>query len=94
MQIQMVVLFFYSGISKMARRRLEDGDAVWIVFTTDEHYNAFILSVLASHYWLVNFATYGTILIEIAYCFSDLAAADAAVSARGGAVPACCSSPS
>ena len=51
------------------RRRLEDGDAVWNVFTTDEHYNSFILSVFASQYWLVNFATYGTVFIEIAFCF-------------------------
>ncbi len=35
----------------------------------DEHYSKFILDVLASHYWLVNLATYGTILIEIAFPF-------------------------
>lgn len=69
MQIQMVVLFFYSGISKMGGDDWRSGEAVWAVFTTDEHYSPFILSVLASHYWLVNVATYGTVFIEIAYCF-------------------------
>jgi predicted DCC family thiol-disulfide oxidoreductase YuxK len=69
MQIQMVVLFFYSGISKMAGDDWRNGDAVWSVFTTDEHYSPFILGVFAAHYWLVNLATYGTVLIEVAYCF-------------------------
>ncbi len=69
MQIQMVVLFFYSGISKMAGDDWRYGDAVWAVFTTDEHYSEFILGVFAHHYWLVNLATYGTVLIEVAYCF-------------------------
>jgi predicted DCC family thiol-disulfide oxidoreductase YuxK len=69
MQIQMVVLFFHSGISKMAGDDWRSGEAVWTVFTTDEHYSPFMLSVFASHYWLVNVATYGTVFIEIAYCF-------------------------
>ena len=69
MQIQMAVLFFYSAISKLGGEAWWSGDAVWTVFTTDEYYNRIILDVLASHYWLVNLATYGTILIEIAYPF-------------------------
>ena len=46
MQIQMAVLFFYSGISKMGGDDWRGGDAVWNVFTTDEHYNSFILSAV------------------------------------------------
>jgi predicted DCC family thiol-disulfide oxidoreductase YuxK len=69
MQIQMAVLFFYSAISKLGGDDWWSGDAVWTVFTTDEYYNRIILDVLASHYWLVNLATYGTILIEIAFAF-------------------------
>jgi predicted DCC family thiol-disulfide oxidoreductase YuxK len=69
MQIQMAVLFFYSAISKTGGEDWRGGDAVWTVFTTDEHYHPFILSLFASQYWLVNFATYGTVFIEIAYCF-------------------------
>jgi predicted DCC family thiol-disulfide oxidoreductase YuxK len=69
MQIQMAVLFFYSAISKLRGDDWWSGDAVWIVFTTGEHYNPLVLNVLASQYWLVNVATYGTILIEIAYPF-------------------------
>jgi predicted DCC family thiol-disulfide oxidoreductase YuxK len=68
MQIQMAVLFFYSALSKSGED-WRGGDAVWTVFTTDEHYHPFVLSVLASQYWLVNLATYGTVFIEIAYCF-------------------------
>jgi len=69
MQIQMAVVFYYSAISKLKSDIWLDGDAVWIVFTTRDYYSRFILDVLASHYWLVNLATYGTILIEIAFPF-------------------------
>lgn len=69
MQIQMAVLFFYSAISKLRGDEWWSGDAVWVVFTTSEHYNRFVLDVLASQYWLVNAATYGTLLIEIAFPF-------------------------
>jgi hypothetical protein len=69
MQIQMAVLFFYSGVSKLGGDDWWNGDAVWVAFYTGEHYNKFVLDVLASHYWMVNIATYGTILIEIAFPF-------------------------
>jgi predicted DCC family thiol-disulfide oxidoreductase YuxK len=69
MQIQMAVLFFYSAISKLESDIWLSGDAVWIMFTTDEYYNRAILDALASHYWLVKLATYGTILVEIAFPF-------------------------
>ena len=68
-QIQMAVLFFYSAISKLESDIWLSGDAVWTMFTIDEYYNRAILDALASHYWLVNLATYGTILIEIAFPF-------------------------
>ena len=69
MQIQMATLFFFSAISKLGGDDWWNGDAVWFVFTTDEHYSPVILNIFASQYWLVNVATYGTILIEIAYVF-------------------------
>jgi predicted DCC family thiol-disulfide oxidoreductase YuxK len=69
MQVQMAVLFYYSAISKLRGDDWWNGDAVWTVFTTEEYYNRIILDVLASHYWLVNLATYGTILLEIAFAF-------------------------
>ena len=69
MQIQMAVLFFYSAISKAGGEDWRGGDAVWAVFTTDEHYDPFMLRLFASQYWLVNFATYGTVFIELAFCF-------------------------
>ncbi len=68
MQVQMAALFFFSGVGK----RGEDwwnGDAIWSLFTTYAYYNRFVLDVFASHYWLVNAATYGTILIEVAFPF-------------------------
>ncbi len=69
MQIQMAVIFFYSAISKLNSDIWLSGDAVWIMFTKDEYYNRIMVGVLASHYWLANLATYGTILIEIAFPF-------------------------
>jgi predicted DCC family thiol-disulfide oxidoreductase YuxK len=69
MQIQMAVLFFYSAVGKLRGDDWWNGDAIWIVFTTGDHYNRLLLDVLASHYWLVNVATYATILIEIAFPF-------------------------
>jgi predicted DCC family thiol-disulfide oxidoreductase YuxK len=69
MQIQMAALFFYSAVGKLRGDDWWDGDAIWIVFTTGDHYNRLVLDLLASHYWLVNLATYGTILIEIAFPF-------------------------
>jgi predicted DCC family thiol-disulfide oxidoreductase YuxK len=68
MQLQMAVLFFYSAVSKTGED-WRGGDAVWNVFTTDEHFHPFLLGLFASHYWLVNVATYGTLFIELAYPF-------------------------
>ena len=69
MQIQMAVLFFFSAIGKLEGTDWWNGDAVWQVFVSNDYYNGFMLDLLASHFWLANVATYGTILIEIAYPF-------------------------
>ncbi len=69
MQIQMAVVFFFSAADKMRGDDWWSGDAIWKVFASDDYYNGMLLDVLASHYWLVNVATYGTVLIEIAYPF-------------------------
>ena len=69
MQIQMAVLFFFSGAYKLRGDDWWNGDAVWKVFTLSDYYNGFILDLLASQYWLANVATYGTVLIELAYPF-------------------------
>jgi predicted DCC family thiol-disulfide oxidoreductase YuxK len=68
MQIQMAVMLLYSGLSK----RGDDwwnGDAIWYVISTNQFYNSALLDLLARQYWLVNAATYATILIEVAYPF-------------------------
>ena len=69
MQIQMAVLFFYSATDKLRGNDWWQGDAIWNVFVIDDYYNGALLDVLASQYWLVNVATYSTILIEIAFPF-------------------------
>jgi predicted DCC family thiol-disulfide oxidoreductase YuxK len=69
MQIQMATLFFYSAVSKIRGDDWWNGDALWFVFSTYDGYNPFLLSLFASHYWLVNAATYGTLLVEIAFPF-------------------------
>jgi predicted DCC family thiol-disulfide oxidoreductase YuxK len=69
LQIQMAVLFFYSGTEKVRWDEWWSGDAIWLVFTTYEFYNPVLLHFLARQYWLVNVATYATILIEIAFPF-------------------------
>ena len=68
MQIQMAVMLLYSGLSK----RGDDwwnGEAIWDVISTNQYYNRPLLDLFAHHYWLVNAATYGTILVEVAYPF-------------------------
>jgi predicted DCC family thiol-disulfide oxidoreductase YuxK len=69
MQIQMAVLFFYSGVGKIRGDDWWDGDAMWQLFVTHEYYHGLMLQVLARQYWLGSIATYGTILIEIAFPF-------------------------
>ncbi|HZO47056.1 MAG TPA: DCC1-like thiol-disulfide oxidoreductase family protein [Xanthobacteraceae bacterium] len=69
MQIQMAVLFFYSALEKIRGNEWWDGDAIWIVFSNNDIYNGLLLSLFAHQYWLVNVATYTTLLIEIAYPF-------------------------
>ena len=69
MQIQMAVLFFYSGIEKIRGDEWWNGDAIWFVFAHNDFYNRAVLDLFASHYWLVNVATYSTLLIEIAFPF-------------------------
>jgi predicted DCC family thiol-disulfide oxidoreductase YuxK len=69
MQIQMAVLFLCSAVEKLRGDDWWYGDAVWFIFTNDELYTPSLLNVLASQYWLVNFATYLTLLIELAYPF-------------------------
>jgi predicted DCC family thiol-disulfide oxidoreductase YuxK len=69
MQIQMAVLFFYSGATKLQGDVWWHGDAVWLLFSSNEYYNGLLLDLFARHYWLVNVATYSAVLIEIAYPF-------------------------
>ena len=69
MQIQMAVIFFYSGVTKIKWEEWRDGDAIWLVFITNDYYNTFLLDLMARQYWVSNVATYATIFVEIAYPF-------------------------
>lgn len=68
-QLQMVVLFFASGIAKVRGDDWFGGDAVWLAFTLYEFSNPFVTWMFVKQYWLVTFATYATIGIEVAYSF-------------------------
>lgn len=69
LQIQMASLFFYSAVGKLGGDDWWNGHAIWQVFTTDEYRQPWLVYLLASQYWIVNVATYGTILIELGYTF-------------------------
>ncbi len=69
MQLQMAVLFFFSAAHKLGEQEWWQGDAIWYVFTLNEYYSPRLLDFFAAHFWIVNIATYGTILIEIAFPF-------------------------
>lgn len=68
-QIQMAILFFYSATDKLRADEWWSGDAIWLATSTYEFYNPVVLRVLAPHYWLVNVATYATLIIEISFPF-------------------------
>jgi predicted DCC family thiol-disulfide oxidoreductase YuxK len=68
-QIQMALLFLFSGVNKIRGDDWWNGDAIWLVFVTNDYYVRSVVDILAAHYWLVNIATYSTIVIEIAFPF-------------------------
>jgi predicted DCC family thiol-disulfide oxidoreductase YuxK len=67
-QIQMVVLFFYSAAEKLYGDAWWYGNAVWMAITNFQTTFAPV-GFLAENYWLINVATYGTVLLEFAYVF-------------------------
>jgi predicted DCC family thiol-disulfide oxidoreductase YuxK len=69
MQIQMAVVFFFSATDKLRGEDWWNGNAIWLVFSNNDYYHETLLNFLAGQYWLVNIATYATVLIEIAYPF-------------------------
>ena len=67
-QLQMAVLFFYSGVEKLRGETWWSGDALWIALNNFE-FNNLPVDLLAQHYWLVNLLVYATLLLELAYPF-------------------------
>jgi predicted DCC family thiol-disulfide oxidoreductase YuxK len=68
-QLQMAILFFYSATDKLRVDEWWGGDAIWLATSTYEFYHPVLLHLLAQHYWMVNIATYATLLIELAFPF-------------------------
>lgn len=67
-QIQMAVLFFFSGTTKLQGVSWWSGDAFWIsvmnpLFAWIEP------EIVLSVYWLANLFTWGTIIVEVGYPF-------------------------
>jgi predicted DCC family thiol-disulfide oxidoreductase YuxK len=69
MQIQMAVIFFYTGVSKIKWEAWRNGDALWLVLSSFDYYNRIYVDILAHHYWIGIVATYATLLIELAFPF-------------------------
>jgi predicted DCC family thiol-disulfide oxidoreductase YuxK len=69
MQLQMAILFFYSGIEKIRGDHWWYGNAAWATFSNMDFFNRPVLDFLAAHYWVVNLASYSTIMIELGFAF-------------------------
>jgi len=67
-QIQMAIVFFFSGAEKLRGSQWWHGDAVWFALT-DIEFHIWPLAPLASRLWLINAMTYGSVLVELAYPF-------------------------
>jgi predicted DCC family thiol-disulfide oxidoreductase YuxK len=65
-QIQLVVLYLYSSVSKLKGESWLNGDALWYSLF-DIEISWIFLPMFAEHYWLVKALTYGTLVIELAY---------------------------
>jgi hypothetical protein len=47
MQIQMAVLYFYSGTSKLQGDQWRHGEAIWLIFSSQDYYNGVLLDLFA-----------------------------------------------
>jgi hypothetical protein len=67
-QFQVAVMFFFTGVEKVRGDAWWHGYAVWMALTNQEFSNVPI-GWLASHFWIVNLLTQGTMFFEVAYAF-------------------------
>jgi hypothetical protein len=67
-QIQLCVIYFYSGTKKLEYPGWWSGDALWTAMV-DPQYTSNWAAFFARHYWLVNLGCYATLLFEIGYAF-------------------------
>ena len=68
-QIQLAVIFFFTGTAKIQGSDWWNGNAIWLTFVTNDFYNSLLLDLFARQYWLVNVATYTTIVVQLAFPF-------------------------
>lgn len=66
---QMAVVFFFTAVQKLRGELWWSGNAVWVALNNAEFSHTAITEVLAQHFWLVNLATHGALLFELAYPF-------------------------
>lgn len=70
MQLQVAVIYFYSGAEKLRGSTWWGGDAPWFALVDNEvAFAPWALGVLAEHFWIVNLMAFGTVVIELGYPF-------------------------
>jgi len=66
-QVHMCVIYLFAGVSKLQGPSWWSGEAMWRAFANLE-YQSVDMTWLASHPWLVNLMTHGSILWEVSFC--------------------------
>ena len=69
MQIQVTVIYLFSGLAKLRGEEWWCGDALWVVFHAFQFLNVAWVRWFAHHDWIVNLLSYGTLALEITYPF-------------------------
>lgn len=65
-QIQMCIIYFFAGVSKLQGTAWWNGEAMWLAFANLE-YQSFDMTWLARHPWLINIMTHTTIAWELSF---------------------------
>jgi hypothetical protein len=66
-QLQMAIVFLFSGFTKLGGKEWLQGRALWSVFSRNEMYNGPILDLLARFPLVDSAATYAVLAIELVY---------------------------
>ncbi len=70
-QVQLAILYFFSGFEKLRGDLWWSGDAVWVALNNVEFMRTpeAVRDWLARHYVVINALSYGTVVLECAYPF-------------------------